>query len=197
MKVAGNHIITKIVNVALPLVGIALMAFYEYCDTSCSYLKGTFLGMDLKNVGIAYMIVLFLSAFAGEERYLRYSIPLRTFLISAAVGVEFFLIGFQVLKNTYCPFCLAFSACVFILFGINFPSMNRKLMIASIAAGLLGFALFFDGQVGPRFGQLSEAPAAGYPLSGGAAGATRTSEIEKTGNESTGSWRAGIVLKNM
>jgi hypothetical protein len=151
MRVAGNHIITRSLNITLPLVGIALMVFYEYCDTSCSYLKGTFLGIDLKNVGIVYMVVLFLSAFAGQERYVRYAVPIRTFLISAAAGVEFFLIGFQILKNTYCPFCLAFSACVFILFGISFPSMHKKLMIASMAAGLLGFGLFFEGQVGPRF----------------------------------------------
>ena len=151
LKVAGNHVITKSLNVLLPLIGIMLMLVYEYCDTSCSYLKGSFLGIDLKWVGVIYMALLFISAFITGESIATPVVHLRTILISAAVGVEFFLIGFQVIKDTYCPFCLAFSVCIFILFGINFSGMNRWIMAASILAGLLGFTLFFEGQVGPRF----------------------------------------------
>jgi len=151
MKVAGNHIITKILNLILPLIGIALMLVYEYCDTSCLYLKGTFLGIDLKWVGVIYMIVLFASTFSLRGSLAQLAGYIRTVLISAAVGVEFFLIGWQIVKSTYCPFCLAFSACIFILFGINFTSMNRKLMIASIVMALLGFTLFFEGQTIPRY----------------------------------------------
>jgi uncharacterized membrane protein len=142
---------TKVLNVFLPLVGIALMVFYEYCDTSCSYLKGTFLGIDLKYVGIAYMMLLFAGNFFFGDLFKRYVNPVRTFMISAAVGGEFFLIGWQIVKNLYCPFCLAFSACVFILFVVNFTSMDKKLMVASIIAGLLGFAMIFEGQTTPRY----------------------------------------------
>lgn len=151
LKVAGNHIIMKILNIVLPLAGITLMLVYEYCDTSCLYLKGTFMGIDLKWVGIIYMIVLFASTFSVRGSFDKMAVHFRTILISAATGVEFFLIGWQIAKNTYCPFCLAFSACVFIVFGINFPSMNKKLMVASILVALLGFTLFFEGQIGPRF----------------------------------------------
>ena len=151
LKVAGNHVITKSLNVLLPLIGIMLMLVYEYCDTSCSYLKGNFLGLDLKWVGVIYMAMLFLGAFVGGGSSATLFTHVRTILISAAVGVEFFLIGFQVVKDTYCPFCLAFSACIFVLFGINFSGMNRWIMAASVLAGLLGFTLFFEGQVGPRF----------------------------------------------
>ena len=151
LKVAGDHIIIKSLSVALPLIGITFMLMYEYCNTSCSHLKGSFLGIDLKWVGIIYMTILFFGAFLGREFFAPPVVHIRTMMISAAVGVEFFLIGFQVMKDTYCPFCLAFSGCVFILFGINYSSMNRWIMIASVFAGLLGFALFFEGQVGPRF----------------------------------------------
>jgi hypothetical protein len=151
LKIAGNHIITKSLNVLLPLIGIGLMLVYEYCDTSCSYLKGSLLGIDLKWVGVIYMSILFISAFFAEESSALLTVHLRTILISAAVGVEFFLIGFQVVKDTYCPFCLAFSACVFILFGINYQSMNKWVMAVSVLAGLLGFTVFFEGQLGPRF----------------------------------------------
>jgi hypothetical protein len=151
LKVAGNHVVTKTLNVLLPLIGIGLMLVYEYCDTSCSYFKGSFLGIDLKWVGVTYMVILFLGAFAFQNSASPFVGHLRTILISAAVGVEFFLIGFQVVKDAYCPFCLAFSACIFVLFGINFSGMNRWIMAASVLAGLLGFTLFFEGQAGPRF----------------------------------------------
>jgi len=151
MKIAGNHIITKILNIVLPLIGIALMLAYEYCDTSCLYLKGTFMRIDLKWVGIVYMIILFASTFSVRGSFVQMAAHFRTILISAATGVEFFLIGWQIANNTYCPFCLAFSACVFIVFGINVTSMNKKLMIVSILAAFLGFTLFFEGQVGPRY----------------------------------------------
>ena len=151
LKVAGSHAFTKSLNVLLPLIGIGLMLTYEYCDTSCSYLRGSFLGIDLKWVGVIYMGILFLSAFVGGWPSTPLVGHMRTILISAAVGVEFFLIGFQVVKDTYCPFCLAFSVCIFILFGINYRSMNKWIMTASVFAGLLGFTLFFEGQAAPRF----------------------------------------------
>jgi hypothetical protein len=151
MKVAGNYIVTKILNIVLPLIGIILMLVYEYCDTSCLYLKGTFLGIDLKWVGVIYMIVLFASAFSLRGSLSQLAGHVRTVLISAAVGVEFFLIGWQIIKDTYCPFCLAFSACIFILFGINFTSMNRNLMFVSLIAGFAGFALFFKGSLTPVY----------------------------------------------
>jgi hypothetical protein len=151
LKVAGNHVITKSLNVLLPLIGIGLMLVYEYCDTSCSYLKGSFLGIDLKWVGVIYMGILFLSAFVGGRSSATLAAHGRSILISAAVGVELFLVGWQIVKDTYCPFCLAFSVCIFTVFAINYKSMNRWIMVASIVAGLLGFTLFFEGQVGPRF----------------------------------------------
>lgn len=151
LKIAGNHIVTKSLNVLLPLIGIGLMLVYEYCDTSCSYLKGSFLGIDLKWVGVIYMAILFLSSFVGGWSPVNLVGHMRTTLISAAVGVEFFLIGFQIVRDTYCPFCLAFSVCIFILFGINYKFMNKWIMVVSVLAGLLGFTVFFEGKVAPRF----------------------------------------------
>jgi hypothetical protein len=153
-KVIGNHIITKSLNVLLPIAGIGLMLFYKYCDTSCSYLKGTFLGLDLRWVGIIFMMILLLSlsgALICKDSLIEPIAHLRTILISSAIGVELYLVGFQIINDTYCQFCLAFSACIFILFSINFRSMNRWVMTAFIIMGFLGFVLFFEGQVTPRF----------------------------------------------
>ncbi|MCX5805412.1 MAG: hypothetical protein NT010_04990 [Proteobacteria bacterium] len=151
MKVAGNHIITKILNIVLPLAGIAFMLFYEYCNTSCLYLNGTFIGINLKWVGIIYMIVLFASTFSLWGSLAQMAVHFRTVLISAAVGVEFFLISWQIVKGTYCPFCLAFSACIFLLFAANFSLMNKKLVIVSLIVGFAGFALFFEGSLSPVY----------------------------------------------
>lgn len=151
LNVIGNTSVTRGLNVLLPLVGIALMVVYEYCDTSCSYLRGTFFGVDLKWVGIIYMGVLFFSACVGGWPSAYVVGHLRTILISAAVGVELFLIAWQIVKDTYCPFCLAFSVCIFILFGINVRFMNKGMMVAALLAGLLLFTLFFEGQAAPRF----------------------------------------------
>jgi len=59
----------KIVNIAFPLVGIGLMIGYKACDTFCSYLQGTFLGVDLKIVGILFMVTLLAAALPPGSRY--------------------------------------------------------------------------------------------------------------------------------
>jgi hypothetical protein len=151
MKVAGNNIFAKTLNIVLPLAGISFMVMYACCVTSCSHIKGAFLGIDLKWVGIIYMTVLFSSTFAVQEPFGKIIIHIRTALISMAAGVELYLIGFQVLKDIYCPFCLAFGACVFVLFGVNYTLMNKRLMLMSAAIALLGFTLCFEGRTRTYF----------------------------------------------
>lgn len=46
----------NIATIFLAIVGISIMAYYDYCDTTCSYLKGDIFGIDLKFIGIAYQI---------------------------------------------------------------------------------------------------------------------------------------------
>lgn len=151
MKVFGNHTVTKTLNIIIPVIGLGIVALYIYCDTSCSSLKGTIMGIDLRYTGILYMAFLFASAFLAGKPFGKYINIMRTFALSAGVGSEFILIGFQIVKNVYCPFCLVFSVCIFILFGINFNSMDKKLMAVSVLAGLLGFIFFFEGQIVPRY----------------------------------------------
>jgi hypothetical protein len=150
-RVAGPHIVSKALNILLPVAGAGIMYFYEYCDTACASIKGTFLGIDLKYAGIMFMAMLLVTAFLTGRSLGNHINSFRTFMISSAVGAEFILIRFQVVNDIYCQYCLAFGACVFILFGGNFMSMNKKLMAASVAVGLVAFMLFFKGQVIPLF----------------------------------------------
>jgi hypothetical protein len=62
-----------------------------------------------------------------------------------------FFSSVQVVHNIYCPFCLGFSACILVFFGISFASMNRWIGLVSMLAGLLGIALFFEEQAVPVF----------------------------------------------
>ena len=144
--------IMKIINIVFPLIGMGLMIFYQFCSTSCSYLQGTFLGIELKIIGILFMAMLLALALLPASRCPVPVHPLRTGLLSAAVGAEILLVRFQMMQDTYCPFCLAFGICILILFAANFSRMHLYLAIGSFLAGIGAFALFFEGSVLPLYG---------------------------------------------
>lgn len=144
--------VRRALSIFLPLFGMGLMIFYQYCNTSCSYVQGTFMGMDLKLVGILFMAALLAAALPPASRYPAHVNTLCTMMLSAAVGGEVLLVRFQVLHDTYCPFCLAFGVCVLMLFAVNFSRMNRYLALGSFLAGMGAFALFFEGSVLPLYG---------------------------------------------
>ena len=158
-------------TVALALAGIGLMAYYNHCDTACSYLRGDIFGLDLKWVGIAFMAVLILLTALGQTGLVRAC-------LAGGLGVEVYLYSFQIQNDIYCPFCLAFSAMVILMFIINYelPSAwreNRRrlwlyflgeadlplvkirsfpLLVAAIL-GYLFVVLSFSGSAIPAYGQ--------------------------------------------
>ena len=158
-------------TIVMALIGIGIMAYYDYCDTTCSYLKGDILGIDLKWVGMAFMAVVI--AFAAFKQT-----PFVRALLAAGLGVEVHLYAFQVQNNVYCPFCLAFSVMLITSFIINYevPSAwreNRRrmwlyflgevnfpmfkinklpLLFVSIL-GYLTILLTFSGSVTPAYAQ--------------------------------------------
>ena len=108
-------------NILLALAGIALVFVYAYCGDSCSYLKGSIFGIDLKYMGVLFMGTLVVLSFFGLRDY-------RLLLLSAGVGAEVFLIGFQVQNDVFCPYCLSFGAVLLFLFAINLDWSKRKLV---------------------------------------------------------------------
>jgi uncharacterized membrane protein len=149
--VKWNKVLT-LINIVLPVIGIGLLIFYEICDTSCSSLRGTFLGVDLKIIGILFMIVLLAIIPFSKSRF---DVPidhLKTMMLTGAVGGEVLLVRFQIVHDTYCPFCLAFGLCVLALFAVNFPLMNKYLALGAFCAGVGAFALFFQGSILPLYG---------------------------------------------
>ena len=171
----------NIITIVLSLIGIGLMAYYDYCDTACSYLKGDIWGIDLKWLGIAYMTAII--AFAAFRQT-----PFVRALLAAGLGVEVHLYAFQMQNDVYCPFCLAFSVMLILSFIINYevPSAwreNRRRMwlyflgevdfpmfkinkLPLLLFSLLGYLtiLFtFSGSVTPAYGQdaISSVPTLG------------------------------------
>ncbi len=161
----------NLITIALSLIGIGIMAYYDYCDSACSYLKGDIWGIDLKWVGIAYMTAIIVFATFRQSSFVRA-------LLAAGIGVEIHLYTFQIQHDVYCPFCLAFSVILILSFIINYevPSTwreNRRRMwlyflgevdfpmfkinkLPLLFFSLLGYLtiLFtFSGSVAPAYGQ--------------------------------------------
>jgi hypothetical protein len=133
-------------NILLALAGIALVFVYAYCGDSCSYLKGSIFGIDLKYMGVLFMgSILALSLFNLKEY--------RLLLLSAGVGAEVFLIGFQVQNDVFCPYCISFGIVLLLLFAMNVDWSKRKLVAVCAVLGLLLFVVFFDGSVTPAFAE--------------------------------------------
>lgn len=107
-----------LITIVLALAGIAVMAFYEVCDTSCTYLKGDILGIDLKWIGMAYMSAIICFVALNWTPFVRA-------MLAWGLGVEVFLIGFQFKEGVFCPFCLAFSVIIVAAFIITYEWSDR------------------------------------------------------------------------
>ncbi len=112
-----NH--SDIITIALAVIGIVLMLFYSVCDTACTYLKGDIFGIDLKYIGIAYMLAII--AFGLSKQ-----IALVRILLAAGIGVEVYLVAFQFREDVFCPFCLAFGAVVVLAFIVNYEGPQTR-----------------------------------------------------------------------
>lgn len=133
-----------IITIVLAVAAIAIEVYYSICGGACSYLKGSLFGIELQYIGIAYMVCIIILALLKQDREL-------LILLSAGVGIEFYLIGFQIWFDTYCSYCLAFAAIIFILFLVHFSKKRTVLCIASVVVALVLFSLFFKGSAKPSY----------------------------------------------
>jgi uncharacterized membrane protein len=133
-----------LINIIIALAAIGVVIFYTVCGTSCAYLKGDIFGIPLHYGGIAFMAALIvLSVLKWDALILA--------AVSAAVGSEAFLVGFQVWYETFCIYCLIFAGLVALLFIVNFDRKKKLIMAGTILAGFLLFLFFFKGSVVPTF----------------------------------------------
>ena len=144
----------RFLTILLALTGIAITVAYAFCLGACSYLKGDILGIDLKYLGIFYMVIVLLLAWFRKP-------VLCLLLLAFGAGGEIFLIGYQVHSGVYCRYCLAFGATILLALAVNFERNRKALAALAAAAGLLFFLLFFSGSTTPVYAAEPVMPAFG------------------------------------
>jgi hypothetical protein len=159
-----------LLNIFLSLIGIGLMIFYSICESSCSYLRGDIFTIDLKYIGISFMIAIIIMLICKQIDFIR-------IILAAGIGVEIFLIAFQFRENVFCPFCLAFGTIVIIMNIVNYekPQMknrwyqkliyavgevkipfmgnNRVPLLAFVILGYLFMSFAFNGSTTPSYAE--------------------------------------------
>jgi len=159
--------IRTLLTIIMACTGIGLMAFYSWCDTSCAYLKGDIFGIDLKYLGIAYMIMIVLLAVGRQMGFIR-------LLLAGGIGGEVVLVVFQFREDVFCPFCLAFGTLVVMMYLLHYrwgqkesPWYGKLLYLAGMAEipfikwriplivvmllGYLFMSLTFNGSATPSY----------------------------------------------
>jgi len=132
------------INIILLLVGVGVVVFYTLCGDACAYLQGGMFGIDLQYLGMAYVVVLIVSNILKRDLII-------LMLLSVGIGAEFFLVGYQVVNNTYCPYCLVFAAIIVVQFLFNMNVSKKLLILVFIALGFLSFFIFFKGSAFPVY----------------------------------------------
>jgi hypothetical protein len=137
----------RVINSLLPIVILGDMIYYQFCLTSCAYLKGDFFGVDMKLVGL--IIPLPLIAVALLKWDLLYLLGL-----SFGIGGEIKLISYQIGNGVYCPYCLFAAAIMVFLFIFNFDRRRPGLTVLFIIIGFFVFQFFFHASTTPSYGYL-------------------------------------------
>jgi thiol-disulfide isomerase/thioredoxin len=128
----------RIINVGLSLLGLIVIALYYFCGSTCLYLAGTVFGIDLKIWGLIYLCVFAVIALLKRD-------TLACVLLSAGLGGEIFLVGYQVIHHTYCPYCLILALIIAVLFVINLDQRKGTMVLLSVVLGFVFLMAFFQG----------------------------------------------------
>ena len=121
----------NVITIILATAGIGIMLLYATCETTCSYLQGDILGIDLMHIGIGYMLVIIILAAFRQMAYVRA-------LLAAGIGVEAYLIAFQFKEDVFCPYCLTFASIIIMAFILNYerPLIGEYGMLKKLIYGL-------------------------------------------------------------
>ncbi len=149
----GNPIWRSLLTVLLAAVGIAVMVYYNLCETDCSYLKGDLFGIDLKYVGIGFMAVLIVLVLVRQSWLIR-------ILLAGALGGEIHLVAFQVRENVFCPFCLTFAGILLAAYAVNYEFKVKG------DKGMLRSLLYLPGETEVPFLKNLRLPLIGIALAG-------------------------------
>ena len=169
-----------ILTIILALAGIGVMAFYSWCDTSCSYLKGDIFGLDLKYLGVAFMAAIIILVLCRQTDMVR-------IMLAGSLGREVILVAFQFREDVFCPFCLAFGLILVVSYLLNYerpqtknhwglkflafageakiPFLHLRVpLLIIILLGYLFMSFTFNGSIAPSYSKIADPPVSGKPL---------------------------------
>jgi len=139
----------------LALIGVAVVLYYTNCGGACRYLQGSVFGVDLKYWGLVYMGLILILGLLKKTAW-------NLLLLSFGLGGEVFLVGYQTMTGVYCPYCLAFSGVVLLLFALHFRRGKKVLLLLFAVAGLFFFLFSFSGSTTPVYAaETNEVPTFG------------------------------------
>jgi thiol:disulfide interchange protein DsbA len=127
----------RIINVGLSILGLMVIVLYYFCGSTCLYLAGTVLGIDLKIWGLIYLGVFAVIALLKQD-------ALACVFLSVGLGGELFLVGYQVMHQTYCPYCLILALIIALLFVINLDKRKVTVTLLSTILGFVFLTAFFQ-----------------------------------------------------
>lgn len=133
-----------LLTIILCIAAICIEVYYTICDEACSYLKGGIFSIPLEYIGMGYMVLLIILVFLKKDLLI-------VLLLSAGVGIEFYLVGFQIWHRVYCQYCLAFGGILVVIFLLNFNMRLKKFITLWAIVGFVFFAIFFKGTATPLY----------------------------------------------
>lgn len=149
----GRPIWRNLLTVILAMGGIAVMVYYNLCDTDCSYLKGDLFGVDLKHVGIGFMAALIVLVIVRQSWLIR-------IMLAGALGGEIHLVAFQAREEVFCPFCLTFAVILLAAYVVQYEFKGKG------EKGLLKSILYLPGETVVPFLNNLRLPLIGFVLMG-------------------------------
>lgn len=136
LRFVSDH--RRVINIGLALLGLIDIVLYYYCGSTCLYLAGTVLGIDLKLWGVALLWLFTMLVLFRQHTFC-------CLLVSAGLGGEIFLVGYQILHRTYCPYCLILALIIAVLFVVNLDKKKITLTMLSVILGFVFLLAFFQG----------------------------------------------------
>ncbi|MBZ0156031.1 MAG: thioredoxin domain-containing protein [Alphaproteobacteria bacterium] len=162
MRISGVY--TTLQNRIWIFPGLALVTLVigQICKTSCSFLSGDILGLDLNIFGVLFYSLLLVAVIAYKRLFPKdWVMSLIAATVSAGVGAEFILIKFQVEQGVYCPKCLISGLFLLLMFVMVVRHLKVWLVALLVLLGAVFTSLTFNGSVIPSYAKEVQHPSFG------------------------------------
>ncbi len=146
-----------------PALALSTLIIGNLCKTSCMFLHGDILGLDLERFGFIFYCVLLVAAifaskiFSLKDRLMKFI----TVVVSIGVGAEIILVKFQIQNSTYCPKCLVSGFFLMAMFFVMSRYIKIWLVILLIVFGAIFTSFTFSGSIVPAYAEEVRAPSFG------------------------------------